>query len=214
MTWHSPPVLGLARERRVPAQFPPCEDQASITGTPCPENSHVAGRLRTWRWHRREPVWKPRLDSTNLSCGPALVDHRPEWLELRPDYAAPAESPRGEIRFVVPRDSAGVLSGTLSLLVLGTEFIIFQTYQDLTFFNVVSFFHADPRDSAGHFGIQIDLVVSHDVAAGGKDHAADIATLGRGANHVDLRRIVRQQAVGSGYHTQQNEDSDSDKDVP
>jgi hypothetical protein len=32
--------------------------------------------------------------------------------------------------------------------------------------------------------------MSHDVAAGGKHYAANVAALGRGANDVNLRRVM------------------------
>ena len=91
--------------------------------------------------------------------------------------------------------SPGVIGGALGLLVLGAEFVVFEAHQDLAFFDLVALFHADPLHPARHFGIQVDLVMSHDVAAGGEHHAADLAALRRGAHHFHFRSVVREQTV-------------------
>ena len=54
------------------------------------------------------------------------------------------------------------------LFVGRAKFIVFQPHQDLAFFDLVAFFHADPRQTASHLGIHVDRVVGHDVAGGGE----------------------------------------------
>ena len=90
---------------------------------------------------------------------------------------------------------AGVCGGSICLLVLRPEFVIFQTNQNLALVDLVPFFHADPLHPASNFGIQVDLVMRDDVSAGGEHHTADFATLCRGANDFDFWGVVRKQAI-------------------
>ena len=109
--------------------------------------------------------------------------------------------------------SLGIRSRAAGLIVLGAEFVVFEAHQDLAFFDFVALFHADPLHPAGHFGIQVDLVVSHNVAAGGEHHAAHLAALRRGAHHGHFRSVVREQPVGESHHAQQHQHRDPDKNV-
>ncbi len=101
----------------------------------------------------------------------------------------------------------------MACVVLGAEFVIFQAHQDLAFFDLVALFHADPLHPAGHFGIQVDLVVGHNVAAGGEHDAAHVAALRRRAHHFHFRRVVREQAIGDRNNSQQHQHRDPDEDV-
>ena len=110
--------------------------------------------------------------------------------------------------------SPGVLRRAARLLVLGAEFVVFEANQNLAFFNLVTFFDADPLHSARDLGIQIDLVMSHNVAAGGEHYAADIGCfLRRSANHFHFRSVVRKQAIGDRDQAQQHHQPDPDEDV-
>ena len=109
--------------------------------------------------------------------------------------------------------SPGIRSRAAGLIVLGAEFVVFQAHQDLAFFDFVALFHADPLHPARHFGIQVDLVMGHNVAAGGEHHAAHLAALRRGAHDFYFRSVVREQPVGQRDQAQQHQHRDPDKDV-
>ena len=66
----------------------------------------------------------------------------------------------------------GALPCASRLFVHGAEFLVFKADQNLSFFNLVAFFHADPGDAAGDLGIHADFVMRDDVSARRKNGAA------------------------------------------
>jgi hypothetical protein len=53
--------------------------------------------------------------------------------------------------------SAGILGRAFRLFILCAEFIIFQPYENLAFFDVVTLFHADPGDRPVTFEFRLIL---------------------------------------------------------
>ena len=87
------------------------------------------------------------------------------------------------------RVSIGGFFSLVGLIVLGAEFLILQTNQDLAFFHFVALFHPNPGDTARDLGVYVDLVVSDDVSAGGKHDTAGIAAFGSGTGGLNLGHI-------------------------
>src|SRR5580704_2847211 len=108
---------------------------------------------------------------------------------------------------------ARILGGAPGLFILGAEFVIFEADQDLIFFNLVSLFDADPLHSPRDLGVQIDLVVGHNVAAGGENHAANFGVLRRGADHFYFRHVAREQTIADCRQAQQQQQADSREDI-
>ena len=90
---------------------------------------------------------------------------------------------------------ARVLRCSVGLLILRTELIIFQTDQNLAFFDLVALLHANPLYPACDFGVQVDLVMSHDVPGGRKNDAAKVAVLSGSTSDFDFGSIGGQQSV-------------------
>src|SRR6266446_4544082 len=92
---------------------------------------------------------------------------------------------------------AGAFRSACCLLVLRAEFLIFQTDKNLAFFDAVAFLHANPSYAACDLGVSLYLVMSHDVAGGGKNDArGGIATVFHGGpGGLDFRSIGREQAI-------------------
>ena len=108
---------------------------------------------------------------------------------------------------------AGALYHASRLIVLRPEFLIFQTNQNLPFFNLVAFFYAYPRHAAGDFGIGLNLVVRDDIAGGGKDGCAgSAAAFCGGACDLDLMDIAGKQAISEHGQAQQRHDDNSNSD--
>ena len=80
------------------------------------------------------------------------------------------------------------IGGSTSLIILRTEFLIFQANQDLTFFNLVTLFNADPRHAAGDFGVRFNFVMGNYVAGRGEHHpASDVGPFDSSTNDFHFR---------------------------
>ena len=93
---------------------------------------------------------------------------------------------------------AGIRHRAPRLLIRRAEFLIFQANQHLAFFYLVAFFHADPRQTAGDFGVHVDGVMGHDVAGGREHGAARVVAAGfrGGSDDLDFRDVGGERAIG------------------
>src|SRR6185369_3310092 len=109
--------------------------------------------------------------------------------------------------------SVGILGGAIRLFELSAEFIILQAHQDLAFLDLVALLYANPLHPACHFGIQVDLVVGHNVAAGRENDSPYVAALRGRTHHFYFWDVVRKQTVRDRNHSQQNQNRNPDEDV-
>ena len=97
--------------------------------------------------------------------------------------------------------SLRVIDSSFGLLVGSAKFLVFETNEDLAFFDLIAFLDADPGEAPGDFGIYVDGVMRHDVTSGRQHRITDRAVFGCGAHHFNFRRIAREQAVGKRRQT-------------
>src|SRR4051812_24307700 len=104
------------------------------------------------------------------------------------------------------------IRGAARLIILRTEFLIFQANEYLAFFDLVTFFNAYPRHAAGDFGVRFNFVMGNYVAGRGEHHSAfDVGPFGSSTNDFHFWRTA-EQAIGQRSNTEQYDYDNSAND--
>ena len=103
---------------------------------------------------------------------------------------------RARTMLILQQTCLETLHRASSLFVLGAEFLILQAHQNLSFFYLVAFFHANPGHAARDLRIHADFVMGDNVSARRKHGAArDVTAFRRGPRDFHFRCVRGERAV-------------------